>query len=109
MAQFVATRMCRQKCSKALIKMSANTSDFVAILFSKQLREFRKPKFRNIERVRNSKYDLPFRKAYKSLFIQEILGIVALSSRKPPTYTIKHEQDDYIRGEFYQKELINVI
>ena len=49
-------------------------------------------------------YDLPFRKGYKSQFTKEVSEIVATSSKKPPTYTIKHEQDEIIRGKLYQKE-----
>ena len=61
------------------------------------------------DRVRISKYDLPFRKGYKPQYTQEVFEIVAISSRKPPTYTKKDEQDEIIRGNFYQKELIKVI
>ena len=61
------------------------------------------------DRDRIPKYDLPFRKGYKPHFTQEVFEIVAISSRKPPTYTIKDEQDEIIRGKFYQKELIKVI
>ena len=32
--------------------------------------------------------------------------IVAIATRKPPTYTIKDEQGEIIQAEFYQKELI---
>ena len=84
-------------------------SDFLSILYSKPLREFRKPQFIIGDRVRISKYDLPFRKGYKPEFTQEVFVIVEISSRKPPTYTIKDEQDEIIRGEFYQKELVKVI
>ena len=61
------------------------------------------------ERVRISKYDPPFRKGYKPEFTQEVFEIVAISSRKPPTYTIKDERDEIIRRKFYRKELIKVI
>ena len=50
-----------------------------------------------------------FRKYCKPEFIREFLENNACSSRKPPTYTIEIEQDEIIRGKFYQKELINVI
>ena len=56
-----------------------------------------------------SKYDLPFRKGYRPQFTKEVSEIVAISSRKPPTTTIKEEQDEIIPGKFYQKELITVI
>ena len=81
----------------------------MSILYRKPLREFGKPKFEKTDRVCISKYDLPFRKAYKPQFTKEVFEIVAFSSRKPPTYTIKDEQDEIIRGKFYQKELIKVI
>ena len=36
--------------------------DFISILYSKRLREYKKPTFKTGDRVRISKYDLPFRK-----------------------------------------------
>ena len=83
--------------------------DFMSILYSKHLREFKKPKFKIDDRVRISKYDLPFRKGYKPQCTREVFEIVAIATRKPPTYTIKGEQDEIIQGKFYQKELIKVI
>ena len=35
--------------------------------------------------------------------------IVAIATKKPPTYTIKGEQEEVIRRNFYEKELIRVI
>ena len=54
-------------------------------------------------------YDLPFRKGYKPQFTQEVLEIVAILSRKPPTWTMNDGQDEIIGGKFYQKEWIRVI
>ena len=85
------------------------TSDFLSILYNKPLREFGKPKFKVGDRVRISKYDLPFKKCYKPQFTKDVFKIVAVSSKKPPTYTLKDEQDEIICGKFYQKELIKVI
>ena len=56
-----------------------------------------------------SKYGLPFRKGYKPQFTREVFEIVAIATRKPPTYTFKDEQDQIIQGKFYRKELIKVI
>ena len=36
--------------------------------------------------------------------MQEFREIIAYSSRKPPTYTLKDEQDDIIYGKFYQED-----
>ena len=107
--QFVTTLNSRRNCSIDLIPMNKKNSDFLSILYSKKLQEFRKLQFKIGERVRNSKYDLPFRKGYKSQFTQEVFEIVEISSRKPPTYTMKDEQDEIIRGNFHQKELVKVI
>ena len=83
--------------------------DFMSILYSKPLRKFKKPTFKIGDRVRISKYDLLLCKGYKPHFTREIFEIVVIATRKPPTYTIKDEQDEIIQGKFYQKELIKVI
>ena len=103
LTQLVTTLKYRRNCSIDLIPKNVKNSDFLSILYSKPLREFRKHQFKIGDRVRISKYDLPFRKGYRPQFTQEI------SSRKPPTYTIKDEQDEIIRGKFHQKELVRVI
>ena len=71
--------------------------DFMSILYGKPLREFKKPAIKIGDRVRISKYDLPFRKIYKPQFTREIFEIVAIATRKPPTYTIKDEQGEVIQ------------
>ena len=80
----------------------------MSILYSKPLRENKKPNFGIGDRVRISKYDLPFRKSFTLHFMQEIFEIVAIATKKP-TYTIKNEQKEEIRGEFYKKEKVRVI
>ena len=90
------------------IDMSPNTvksCDIISILCSKPVREYKKPTFKTSKGVRISK----FRKGYKPGFIREVFEIVAVAKRKPPTSTIKDEQDEIIQGKFYQKELIKVI
>ena len=44
-----------------------------------------------------------------SRITREVFENVAIATRKPPTYTIKDEQDEIIQGKFYQKELIKVL
>ena len=84
-------------------------SDFMSVLYSKPLRENRKPKVGIGDRVCISKNGLPFRKCYISQFTQKIFEIVAIATKKPPTYTIKDEQEEVIRGKIFEKELIRVI
>ena len=59
--------------------------------------------------MRICEYDLPFRKGYKPEFTQEIFENVVIDIKKLPTYTIKDEQEEVIRGKFYEKELNRVI
>ena len=86
--------------------MSPNTvknCDFMSFLCSKPIREFKKPTFKFGDRVRISKYDLLFREGYKPQFTREVFEIAAIATKIPPTYTIKDEQGEIIRGKFYQK------
>ena len=55
-------------------------SEFVSILYSRPLREYKKPKFGIGDRGRISKYDLPFRKGYKPQITQEMIEIVAIAT-----------------------------
>ena len=107
--QFITTLNSRRNSSIDMRPNTVKNCDFMSILYSKPLREFKKRAFKIGDRVRISKYDLPFRKGYKPQFTREIFEIVAIATRKPPTYTIKDEQDEIIQGKFYQKELIKVI
>ena len=107
--QFIATLNSGRNSSIDMRPNTVKNCDFMSILYSKPLREFKKPTFKIGDRVRISKYDLPFRKGYKPQFTREVFEIVAIATRKPPTYTIKDEQGEVIQGKFYQKELIKVI
>ena len=107
--QFITTLNSRRNNSIDMRPNTVKKCDFMSIFYSKPLREFKKPTFKIGDRVRISKYDLPFRKGYKPQFTREVFEIVAIATRKPPTYTIKDEQDEIIQGKFSQKELIKVI
>ena len=106
--QFNTTLNSRRNSSIDMRPSTVKNCDLMSILYSELLREFKKPTFKNDDRVRISKYDLFFRKGYKPQFTREVFGIVASATRKRPTYTIKDEQDESIQGKFYQKELIKV-
>ena len=53
-------------------------SDFMSILYSKSLREYIKPKAGFGDRVRISKFDLPFRKGYKHNLHKNVFKMVPL-------------------------------
>ena len=101
--QFIAKLNSRRNSSIDMRPNTVKDCDFMSILYSKPLREFKQPTFKIGDRVGISKYDLPFRKGYKSQFTREVFKIVAIATRKSPTYTIKDEQGEVIQGKFYQK------
>ena len=78
LTQFVTTLNSRRNCSIDLIPKNVKKSDFLSILYSKPLREFRKPKFKIGDRGRISKYDLHFRKGYKPKCTGEVFEVVAM-------------------------------
>ena len=83
--------------------------DFMSILYAQPIREVTPPNFTIGDKVRISKIDLPFRKCYKPQFKEELFEIVALASKKSPTYTNKDNQNLVKRGNFYEKEMIRFI
>ena len=101
--QFITTLNSRRNSLIDMRAITVKNCDFMSVFYSKPLREFKKPTFKVGNRVRISKYDLPFRKGYKPQFTREVFEIVAVATRKPPTYTIKDEQVEVIQGKFYQK------
>ena len=107
--QFITLLNSRRNSSIDMRPNTVKNCDFMSILYNKSVQEFKKPTFKIGDRVRISKYDLPFRKGYKPQFSREVFEIVAIATRKPATYTIKDEQGEVIQGKFYQKELIEVI
>ena len=107
--QFVATMNSRNNHSLDMRPNRVRNSDFMSKIYSKHLREYKKPKFGIEDTVRSSKFDIPFRKGNKPQFTQEIFENVAIATLKTATITIKDEQEEVIRGEFYEKERIRVI
>ena len=107
--QFITILNSRRNSSIDMRTSTVKNCDFMSILYSKHLREFKKPTFKTGDRVRISKSALTFRKGCKPQFTQPVLEIVACTTRLPPTYTIKDEHGEIIQDKFYQKELIKVI
>ena len=107
--QFITTLNSRRNISIDMRHNTVEKCDFMSILYSKPLREYKKPTFKTGDRVRISKYVLPFRKGYKPQFTREVFETVAIATREPPTYTFKDEQGEIIQGKFHQKELNKVI
>ena len=109
LTQFITILNSRRNNSLDMRPNTIKNCDNMSILYSQTLREYKKPTFKTGDRVRISKYDLSFCEGYKPQLTPEVFEIVAIATRKTPTYTIKDEQDEIIQGKFYQKELIKVI
>ena len=69
--QFIATMSSRNKRSIDMKPNHVKNSDFMSLLYSKPLRQNKKPKFGIGDRTRISMYDLAFRKSYKPQITQK--------------------------------------
>ena len=107
--QFIATMDSRNNRSIDVKPKHVQNSDFVSILYSKGLREYKKPKFGIGDRIRISQYGLPLKKSCEPQLTQKLFEIVAIATKKPPTYTIKDDQEEVLRAKFSEKELIIVV
>ena len=101
--KFINTLNSRRNSSIDMRPNAVKNCDFMSILYSKPLREFKKPTIKIGDRVRISKYGLLFRKSYKPQFTREVFEIVAIATKKPPTYTMNDELGEVIQGNFLSK------
>ena len=90
--QFITTLNSRRNNSIDTKPNTVKNCYFMSVLYSKPLREFKKPTFKIGDRVRISKYNLPSRRGYKPQFTRELFDSAAIATRKPPTYTMKDEK-----------------
>ena len=90
--QFITTLNSRQNSSIDMRPNTVKNCDFMSILYSNPLREYKRPVFNFGDRVRISKYDLLFVKVYKLQITRGVFEIVAIATKKSPTFTIKDEQ-----------------
>ena len=105
----ITTLNSRRNSSINMRPKTVKNYDFMSLFYGKPQRDDKKLTFKVADRVQIPKFDLLFLKGYKPQFTREGVEIVAIATRKPPTYTIKEEQGEVIQGKFYQKELIQVI
>ena len=83
--QFITTLNSRRNNSIDMRPNTVKKCDFMSILYSKPIRQKKKPTFKTGGKVRISKYDLYFRKGYKPQFTREVFEIVAIATRRTPT------------------------
>ena len=109
MDSFVNTMNTRVKRSIGKSPKNVENSDFLSIFYKNPIIEYKKPRFKIEDKVLISKYDIQFRKNYKSQFTSENFQIVKISTLKPPTYSLHGEQSDEIPDKFYEQELAKCI
>ena len=107
--QFITTFNSRPNISIDVRPNTVKNCYSISILYSKPLREYKKPTFKTGDIVQTSIFDLLFRKGYKPQFTRDVFEIVAIATKKQPAYTLNDEQEEIIQDKFYQKELIKVI
>ena len=105
--QFIATMISRNNRSIDMKPDHVKNSDFFSILYSKQLREYNRPKFGIGDRVPFPSTIYPSGKVINHNL--QSFEIVAIATKKPPIYAIKEEQEEDMRGKFYVKELIRIV
>ena len=77
--------------------------DFLSIFFYKNpISQYVKTRFKAGDKVRISKYDIPFRKGYKSQFTSEIFEIVKIA-----TYKLQHTTSRESRVMKYYENFMN--
>ena len=79
--QIITTLNSRPNISIDIKPNTIKNCDFMSVLYNKRLEEYEKPTFKTGDRVRLSKYDLPFCKGYKPQFTREVFAFVAIGTK----------------------------
>ena len=106
--QFITTLNSRRNSSIDMRPNTVMNCDFMSTLYSKPLREFKKPTLKIGLKNANRKIWLAFSQRLQTAVYARSFWNCSNSNKKPPKYTIKDEQGEVIQGKFYQKELIKV-
>ena len=101
--QFITTSNSGRNSSIDMRPNTVKNCDFMSILYSKPLRELKKPTFKTGDRVRISKYDLLFGKGYKPQLTREVFENVALATRKPQHTQSRMSKASLFKANFIKK------
>ena len=69
----------------------------------------RKPKYKVGNFVRIASKNVPFRKGYLQQYTNEFFSIPTVFSTHPPSYILRDEKGQGIRGEIYEAEINKVL
>ena len=70
---------------------------------TKLIREYRKPRFETGDRVCTSNSDSLFQEGSQGTVYGKCSKMLLFVSRRPPSHSVKDEQEEIIRGKFYQR------
>ena len=101
--QSITTLNSRRNSSMDMRPNALKNCDFMYIIYSKPLREFKKPTFKIGDRVRISSYDLLLRKGYKPQFTREVFEIVAIATKNHQHTQSKMSRTRLFKANFIKK------
>lgn len=88
------------------IDVTSNDEKKLVGLLNKNQCKTKKPKFKIGDFVRISKLKPIFEKGYTPNWSPEIFTITKVQKTRPVTYRIKDYQNEYVKGSFYEFELL---
>ena len=101
--QYITTLNSRRNSSIDMRPNTVKNCDLMSILYSKPLREFKKPTFKIGDRVRISKYDLHFRKVNKRSLHEKFLKLSQLQQENRQRTQSRMSKARLFKANFIKK------
>ena len=108
-AHIFTTLKPRGKGSIDLVLKIIENLNFLSVWCSRRLAEIAEPSFNFESKLAYQTTFFNSTKVPRKFIHRNFPEIVAIAFRKPPIYTKKTEQEEVLRGEFYQEDLIKFI
>ena len=97
---FIAKMNSGNKRSKDMKHNRVKNCDFMSILYSESLREYKKRRCSIGERVLFSKFNSLFRNGYQQQFTHRNFQNFPIATQKPPKFTNNNQKGEDTRGRF---------
>lgn len=106
---FVKTMNDRENRSIGMAPKDVTNRDTIKLIQRNAPKVRTTPSFEVGDYVRAVKSDAPFRKGYKPQFTREIYKVHRVLSTNPVTYVLKDKNSKFLKGKFYEKQLIHYV